>query len=199
MAMSSRDKALALVLPAVIVVGGYGYFVFKNKLVEERELTKTVDKTRAAAPSQEQILLALGRAKHVQEENQGIQIEIDKTNARIQEVLARLADPAQRNERIEKLTKLLAKYDLGPVDDKADTARDTRLPKALETLAQRVAELSKKPQPHLLHLSFTGRYSDVYHVLNELSQGEVLAVPVSLSMKTTEDPERRAWTVLLWI
>ena len=55
-------------------------------------------------------------------------------------------------------------------------------------------------KPQLRHLHFQGNYLDVKSVLQELAQGELLAIPVGLTMKQMKNSDdRREWTLLVWI
>jgi hypothetical protein len=196
---TDREKLLMMLLPAVLVAGGYSFFFMRGKLTRESQLATEVAKTRAAAPSPDQLALQEARRAQLVRETQEIDASLKQAHQRIQDLIGACTDPARRNQRIERLTKLLTRHDLGPITDKAEAGRDSKVPQSLEPLAQRAAELMNGVKPHLLNLSFEGRYQDVYRVLEQLTQGEVLAIPLAVTMKSADDPERRVWSLLVWI
>jgi hypothetical protein len=201
MSFSKRDKLLALLLPAILVLGVYELFFARSKIAECSQAAKTLEKTQATAPRPEEILAKerqLGKTTHEAGETQ---IKLEAAQQKWLCAVAFCATGSQRNERIEKLTSLLNKHDLRPMEDAEVDAglKETKLSASTESLAKTIERLSPAQRPQLRRVRFHGRYADVLLALEELSQGETLALPVGLTMKTSDDPERRDWILFVWI
>jgi hypothetical protein len=200
MKLSERDKLLAMVLPALLVLIVYGVFLMPRKLTERTMVAKTAAAARESAPRPEQLAerqAALGRLAR---DNELLRAHVDSLNKSWQVAACNCASPARRNERMEKLSALLKRHGLSFVDD--DLAVDTgkeRLAAFLVPLAQDITQGAANLKPQVRRLRFQGRFHDVLDALEELSRGEILAIPVGLTMKTIPHPDRREWLLLVWI
>ena len=199
MAMSNRDKMLALVLPALIVFIGYILFFFRGKLAENGKAAAELEAARAVAPSSEVVQTHELKVLELEKLRDEIKKELNENKSRCQALLAACAASTGRSERVAKLTRLMNKHDLDLLEDRnAEAAKEGKLSRALEKLSERAADVGG-PRPELRQVRFHGRYRDVHQLLQELSQGDVFAIPVGLTMSTNSDPERREWTMLVWI
>jgi hypothetical protein len=201
MSFSKRDKLLALLLPATMIVAVYVLFFARGKMAECSKAALNLEKTRAKEPRPEEIL---AKQRQLDKATQGVEEAQVKLEAAQQKWLCAVAfcsTDSQRNERIEKFTRLLNKHDLRPMEDAEVDAgfKGANLSVAVESLAKTIAYLSPAQKPQLRRVRFHGRYADVLLALEELSQGETWALPVGLTMKTSDDPERRDWVLLVWI
>jgi hypothetical protein len=201
MKLSDRDKRLALVLPAIVVLAVYGVFFARSKLTECSRAAKTLAETRAKAPRPEELAAQQRLLLMATGETNRAQANLDDVQRRWLYALAFCGAGSQRNARIERLTSLLNSHDLRPLEDAEVDAgvKDTKLTACAESLAKTITQLAPAQKPQLRRIRFHGRYGDVLHALEELTQGETLAIPVGLTMKTTSDPERRDWVLLVWI
>jgi hypothetical protein len=202
MAKSNREKILVMVAPAVLVVIAYTWWfgvVGKSKLLFQgfREL----DKAEKAAPAPEQFREPEMQRARLMRELDKYQKEQAVARQTWDALAAACANPDMRNERIEKLTTLLAQHHLTLVDDgEADSSQGGSAPKALDALGKLLTEKAKNLKPQLRQLHFRGNYVDVHALLQDLSRGEVVAVPVGLTMKPAMDgTPKREWTMLVWI
>ena len=200
MKLSDRDKNLALVLPAIVVLVVYGVFFLRGKLAEQSQAARQLEAARSAAPPPEALEEQGRQVDLLKKLRADLQTQMHDTKSRWQALVAACTTPVGRNERVARLTRLMSDNKLDLLEDRnADTGQDVKLSPALERLTERMRELSAGQKPDLRRLRFHGRYSDVHQLLQELSQGDVVAIPVGLTMKTNADRERREWTLLVWI
>ena len=202
MTSSTREKLVLTLLPAALIVACYawlGSVTGKTKLL--LGLQQEVAKAETMAPTPTQLQMQERQlASLTGEINRQMLLQQDSRQA-WEALVAKCASAEQRNERIEKLTGLLKRHNLSLLDDaEADGGKDGRLSPMLENIGKLLAETPKKQKPQLRHLHFEGNYLNVKSVLQELSQGELLAIPVGLTMKQMKNSEdRREWTLLVWI
>jgi len=202
MTPTTREKLLLTLLPAAVILAGYAWFGSvtgrtKSFLGLQQEITKA----ETAAPKPEQLLTQERQLAALagQINRQGRQQE--ETRQAWDALVAKCASAELRHERIEKLTGLLKRHNLTLLDDaEADANKDARLAPVLETMSKSLSETPKKQKPQLRNLHFQGGYLDVNSILQELARGEVLAIPVGLTMKPVKDSaDKREWTLLVWI
>lgn len=202
MKLTERDKVLVLVVPAFMVAAAYGWLVMPGKRDELKRAETSLERARAAAPSASQLFAEQAALTGLSAQIDRQQKELLATRERWHAAVGRCADPARRNERIQKLTGLLARCELSFVEDTEtpDGGKDHKLSPALEGLTQQIAKLSGNQKPQLRRVRFLGRYLDVHKALGELNRGEVLAIPVGLTMKEAPPAtDRQEWTLLVWI
>ena len=202
--MTQRDKVLALLLPALVVVAGYGWFFSTPKMVELTRARKSREDAIAKAPGVKKEV-AQTRVRVMQ-----LTVELQQLEARKKTILlawesatGKCPVQQQRNERIEQLTGLLKRRGLSLVDDgEADAGKDGKLNPGLEALVKQMSETSPQHKPQLRRIHLKGRYLDLLGALEELAASkEVLAIPVGVSLKedATLDNAVREWLLLVWI
>jgi hypothetical protein len=203
MTLSERDKRVVLILPAILVVAGYGWFCFAGKHAESTRLEKSLEEARLRVPTREQLQAQQRHLTLLQRDIAGQQKELEAARQKWLAAAGQCAVSALRNERIEKLTSLLHRHGLSLIEDgEAGTARDkeAKAPTALEPLAQQMGQISGQSPPQLRRIRLQGRYGDMLRALQALGQGEVLAIPVAVTMKAAaEGVDQREWTLLVWI
>ena len=195
-----RDKVLMLILPSLVVILGYGFFFLRGKVEASNSLAEGLVKAEAEAPSPARLADARQQKAGLQKEIAGLQSDIATLHKKWQNEAGCCARASRRNERVAKLTGLLSRFQMNILEDaEADPAKDGKLSTSLDWMGQHLAQMSDNQKPQLRCIRFQGRYADVQRALTEMSQGEVLAIPLALSMKTIEDAQRREWTMLVWI
>jgi hypothetical protein len=202
MAQSNREKILLIVAPAVLVVIAYTWwFGVVDKSKRLFQVLKELDKAEKAAPAPEQFREPEMQRAMLMRELEKYQKEQTVARQTWDALAAACANPDMRNERIEKLTTLLAQHHLTLVDDgESNASSGGSTPKALDALGKLLTENAKNLKPQLRQLHFSGNYVDVHALLQDLSRGEVVAVPVGLTMKpATDGTAKREWTMLVWI
>jgi hypothetical protein len=202
MAQRNRENILLMVAPAVLIVIAYTWWfgvVGKTKMLLQG--FQELDRAEKAAPAPEQFREPEMHQARLMRELDKYQKEQAVARQAWDALAAACASAEMRNERIEKLTTLLALHHLALVDDgEADANKGGSAPKALESLGKLLTENAKNLKPQLRHLHFSGNYVDVHALLQDLSRGEIVAVPVGLTMKPGPDGAvKREWTMLVWI
>jgi hypothetical protein len=204
MQVTGRDRVLVLILPTLVVVIGYGWFFFRPLQKTLAANTVALRAARAKAP-QTLAELAEVQSKLTLEKYQLQRLTAEKSNIRKcwEQAAGGCANAPDRNERIEKLNQLLTRYRLRLVDDSEaePNGKDAKICPALEHLAQHFSTMSSdQGKPQLRRVHVVGRYLDVLAALEDLAKGQVIAIPVGLTLK--EAPLRyasREWVLLVWI
>jgi hypothetical protein len=199
--MTQRDQNLAVILPSMLVILVYGMFFFRDKVADCKRAAKGLADAEAKAPGAEQIAGQQRLLFMANQELHAAQTKLEEMQRQWRYATCFCGTGSLRNERVRKLTNLLNKNGLQPMeDDEADGgAKDTKSSSCADSLAKTITRLAPAQKPQLRRIRFNGRYAEVLQVLQELANGDVLAVPVGLTMKTTPDPVRREWTLLVWI
>mgnify|MGYP002784988744 CR=1 FL=1 len=220
MKMSARDQLLATLLPGMVVMT-MGVYLCISTLNERHRLEGTLEKARAEAlrssstpppPSDDAKKLALAAAKtqdaakkieQLESRIAGMQADMVSLETRVRELqvawsksTAFLHAAAERNERIRKLNLLLMRHGVSFIED-SDAETQTVSP-AMTALAQRI-EQNGAARPRLRVVRCYATFLSMHDALQEIGREEALALPVGLTMKKTEDPDRQEWTLLLWI
>src|SRR5262245_7379946 len=110
MKFSRRDRVLAIFLPALLIVLGYGTLFMSSKQSEFNRAWAAFDDTRTKAPAlQNQVLQAQAKIAKLTSDYQQLEGDQVKVRRAWNAVAGRCADPSQRNGRIEKLNQVLAR------------------------------------------------------------------------------------------
>ena len=197
--LSERDRVLAMILPALIIGLGYGFFVLRGKVTE---LTRTqAALAKSKPPSAAEFAVKHAEFAKATAETHLLEAKLAAVQKKWSYETAFCAAGCERLNRVEKLTNLLNKYRLTLLEDAgADSgAKDAKSSPTLDSLMKKIANLSDAQKPHLRRIRLYGRFVDVHDALEELAKGPVLAIPVGLSMKTTKHADLREWTLLVWL
>jgi hypothetical protein len=202
MQFTKRDQVLMILLPAIVVLAGYGYFFFNPKWTELNRATASLEDARTKAPGvQRQVQEAQVKLAAVQREV--ATTEKDKLKARQSwdQIVFPCANVVLHNDRVEKLNKLLAGRGLRLVEDaEADGNKEGKLGPALDGLSQQIATLSACPKPQLRKVRLVGKYLDLMAALDDLARSEGIAIPVGLNMKQASlNSSVREWLLLVWV
>jgi hypothetical protein len=198
--LTERDKTLAMLLPAFAILLGYGLFVLRGKAGDVKRTNDALAK--AKAPSAAEIGFQRAEAAQAMQETQGIEAKLAALQKKWSYETAFCAAGTQSHDRVEKLTSLLKKHRLTPLENaEGDSAnKDTKVSASLESMLKKIADQSAGQKPQLRRIRFYGRFVDVHDALEELAQGPVLAIPVGLSMKqASSESNLREWTLLVWL
>jgi hypothetical protein len=197
--MSSREKLLLLTLPPLFTLAIYVNWIHKPLQTE-------IGRTRSELASLQQkagnpAVLAQKRAQLIRRDQELKQLQTQKTTLEQQwdGITGGSADPARRSERIESLTALLKGNGLTVIEQApAEGGKDSAVPKALESVAKRMAETGERQKPQLWRFRIHGTYSAVLRALSQLGEGDASVIPLGLAMKESGNPIHE-WTLLVWI
>ncbi|HYV34907.1 MAG TPA: hypothetical protein VE988_04330 [Gemmataceae bacterium] len=200
MTLSKRDKVLVVILPAVLILLGYGWTA-TDKHKRLAAASQALDAAQKQAPPPEIVRAMAVQVDSLSRDLAKKQKDVAALKQRWDDAAVKCGSAELRNDRIKKLTALLMQHRLTVLDDsEAEGSSAGKLPVAMEQLAQQLAQTNKNLKPQLRQLHLHGSYLDMHQVLKELSEGEVLAIPVGLSMKANKDGgSQRDWTLLVWI
>ncbi len=197
--LTERDKKLAMILPTLIILFGYGLFFLRGKAMELRRTNDAIAK--ATPPGPNEIAAKRNEAVKLMMQTQEMQTKLAAVQKKWSYETTFCAAGTQRHDRVERLTSLLNKHHLTSMEDAEaeGSGKDAKVSPALESMMKKIAQLSESQRPQLRRIRFFGRFADVHDALDELAKGPVLAVPVGLSMKSNDHSERREWTLLVWL
>jgi hypothetical protein len=200
MNLSERDKHLLLIIPALLSFLCYGFFFFGGRQATLDKLQKDVSKAREQIPKsteKQNVQLQLARL------NEQLDTDRDQVEA-LRTRWCGLADKctsgADRNERVQRLGQLLARRGVRILEDvAADVTKEPRATPIMSTLKSEAMELSGKQNLAFRKVRFLADYKSVYSLMDELARGEVVAVPVGLTMKQPKKGAWPEWQLLVWV
>jgi hypothetical protein len=202
MNLTARDRLLAMFLPSLMVLAAYGWFWFTPTQAAWTQAGKSLDAARAANPGlKNQVAQAQFQLTVVNLALQKADGEKKAAHQAWDAAAGRCHDARLRNDRIEKLNGLLRRHDLRLLEDsEADSGKEGKIVPGLEGLAQQMATLAVAPKPQTRKIRMVGSYVDVVAALEDLTVGDVLAIPIGLSMKEAPlTSDVREWTLIVWI
>lgn len=216
MEQSSRDKILAMLLPAILI--GCGYFLLFNK---QKDLDAACAAYDAAVMSAvDPMLVNVERMKLAElNEKAGELKEATAQLTRRREELASLgkAAPIMRTQALRRLSAMLWDRGLFPYEESAVSDNSAKLSPSFDGILKKLATppaTAANPTPAPLPASgigggdqhrvwrvrFYGRYADVMKMLEELRDSKSPVIPISLDMSEMRtETQWRSWTLLLWI
>ncbi|MFO0802145.1 MAG: hypothetical protein U0791_03335 [Gemmataceae bacterium] len=104
-----------------------------------------------------------------------------------------------RTERIERLDKVLARFDLTVVDATDDVKNEVSPPR-LQSVMRAAMETKGLSPPKPRQIRVRGKYSEIAAALDSLARGDAWAVPLGLAMKpVADDSGRFEWTLTVWV
>ena len=207
MKTTSRDKVLMMILPALVILVGYGVFVGMARQKLLTQLMANVEKAREKQPSQAQVQSQQCLQAEDQREQSKAQAELKTWDDRWHALTAPCLAHDRRSYRQSKLLTMLLEQNVhvkvhGPIEDSKDHKVNMTLSLAQERLIKLMAERGGQQKPHLCCLQVEGGYSDITKALRVLStaSGELVAIPLSLVMREPMAKGGiRRWSILVWI
>ena len=187
MTLTNREKALVAFLPAVLVLIPYGFWINAPKQKEVTALERNLANAVKTAPTLQKLNETKYRLAKLQAEILRLETNILKEKKRWESLGAQCSDARLRNRRRVKLTQLLSRHGLDIIEegpnDSTGADRNLKPSAAMDKLAKQLAESANGRPPQLWRLRLYAEYPEMLRALNELSTGEVIAIPVALTMK----------------
>ena len=213
MKSSNRDKFIKLLLPALAIALSYTAWTgvgkqkaFAAKQAEVAAKRAESDNIQKTAP------LAIEQIRHQIREQE---LKFTQLSAKIEDLLkgqkaardrwnvlaGNCHSAEERIQRIGSLTTLMKAHHLTLIADaNAEGAKTAKLPQAVEKLGKLLGQANKSTAPEVRHYHFRGSYIDVHDLIVELSRGETVAIPLTVTMKPSErGNDVREWTLVVWI
>jgi hypothetical protein len=198
---TNREKMLLLILPAALILGLYS-FKLSGLRARHTGAEAALAEAQKTTPTPAQFQVERKRVADLNLELADVENQnrdwLDRWH-KLQD--DRSTDSTLRIEAIEDLTALLNHNRLTLIDEEPAEGTDAgKLPMALEHVAKLLKEKNSEVKTQLWRVRFDGRYEDVLHALEELSETEPLAIPVHLQMSEAKlSTDTRRWTLFLWI
>lgn len=200
MGKTPRERLLIMLLPALVIVGGYLMGYARDKELEAARAG--LASARASAVSYMDVLAEQEKIADVRSQLDEIKKEKTQLDAR----WSRLGSMHEREagtriDSVRTLSKML--WDCGLHSFEESIADDGlgELPPSFQGALRRLKGDSAPVATHRLwKIRFIGRYADVMEALESLRDSGSPIIPVSISMSETRaDTQYRSWTLLLWI
>jgi hypothetical protein len=203
-AMTPREQKLVLILPAMGVIAIYGLFWFRPQIAKKASAEREAVAARAKAPLMAEIQAQQAKLQAVQRELNQESQEFAAVDKRWRAAAGKDDRLPSRPQRIERLTEMFAQAGLHVIEaGDVESIREGKALPALDATARDLAELSENQQPRRWQVRFRGTYADVFATLDKLAAGEIIAVPLGLTMKTIKgaapDTDWREWTLQVWV
>ena len=200
MIATDRDRILMMILPALVIAVGYGLFFFRGQYRTHAAAQTALAEARVKSLPPNALAAQRSVQMRLEKEERELQAQLEALQAEWRYAAAFAAAPAQRTQRVEKLTALWKKHNVAVLEDTlAESHRDAKLSPAVERLAKKLAQDAGVPKLQERRIRIVARYHDLLDVFEELAHGEALAIPVGLTMKPHDDSIYREWVVLIWI
>ena len=198
--MTNREKKLVLVLPAVAVIGAYGYFFLTPKFREVSAAEKELDqlKGQAAPNATDDRAKLTAIAREIEADAKSVEALRKRWDAAVGRTGAPLPG---RPERIARLNQLLDRAGLQIIDGSdSDAAKGGSLHPGIDALAKEIGDGFGQPPPRVRVVRFHGRYGEVAAAMRTLAGGTVAAIPLGLTMKPdAATPNLLEWTLHVWV
>lgn len=199
MKSSPRDKVLALILPAMLAGVCYIFFYYwpEQKILNSQQ--EQLIAIRQKAPGvQMQLMQKRQQLAQVDGELQALNDDMAKLEERWKALAGSASPNRLAAEKLEQLTGLLIRHGLTVLEvHPAKGDELARVPPALEAIAKRIGAKSGG-QPPQYRLRLSGSYLGLLRVLEQVNDGEAIAIPISLTMKENEEGFRE-WVLVVWI
>lgn len=201
MSHDSRQRLLFILLPALLIGVGYLLLFGRSAMEQLQRAEQRLADARSKATPRAQLEAEKARLSRLQREQQQLHTEEKTLQAHLDTLLATFASSQRRTEASAALSHLLHTHGLRlleempqPLDPKMP------LPVTLQRLVARLKEQTTSTTVQLWQVRFSGRYLDVLAALESFGEGELLAIPLRLTMEEASvTTDQRRWSLLLWL
>lgn len=198
-AVTQREKALLIVLPALAIFIVYTLVFAKAPIQRLKVLQSQVDATRIKLPRPHEIPEAEAK---IAEWQQRI-AEADTQLVEIRTTLSRIAVSGTNNlERLtggEDLSALWRRYGLVLLEQHETAEGAEALPVPLQNAASKAQRFRASRVARLWEIRLTGSFWQLQSALGELAESAIPAMPVALEM--SESPlggAVKSWRIRVW-
>lgn len=197
MGNTPRERLLIMLLPALIVVGGYVLGYARDKELEAARAgleaaRKSAVSDMEVSDAQDKVDLARAKLEEVKKEKS----ELVSRWTKLGSVHSREAH--DRNHAVKEVSRMLRDRGLHSIDE---SMADDELPPSFQSvLTQLNGDQPPQSSRRLLKIRVVGRYAEVLEALESLRDSGSPVIPISLSMSDIRpDTPYRSWILLLWI
>lgn len=197
MGNTPRERLLIMLLPALIVVGGYVLLYARDKELEAARVGLEAAR-KAQVPymdvldAQEKVNVARAKLEDVKKEK----ADLDARWKQLSSVHEREAH--DRNHTVKEVLRVLRERGLHSIEQ---SVADDELPPSFQSvLTQLNNGQPLQSSRRLLKVRVVGRYADVLEALESLRDSGSPVIPIGISMsEVPPDTSYRSWIMLLWI
>jgi hypothetical protein len=204
MNMTARDRLLLTLLPGLAIFMIYVAYFFTSRQRPLAKLQADVEAAHDKMPTPAKV----HERKHALNYAQKQYDETVAAGKKIRSGIDALAMPCQsgecRSQRITRLTELLKAKGLqvlaqAPVEAAVRDGKSMKLSPAQERLVKQLTA-EGKPAPQAWQFEIVGRFADLTDSLRSLADGELIAIPLAVTMDEVKDASpHHHWSLLVWI
>ena len=200
MNMTPRDRLLLMLLPGLLLFMAYVGYFFTARQKPLAKLQADVEAARTKVPSPAKLHERGHAVETARKSFEKVADEGKKLQTSIEALVASFQSGSGRSQRITQLTSLLNARGLRvmnhtPTEGGHET-KALHLSPAQERLVKQLTE-SGKPAPQTWQFELVGKFADLTAALQEIGEGDVLTIPLGVTMDETLPNHR--WSLLVWI
>jgi hypothetical protein len=199
--MTPRDRVLMMLLPGMAILVIYGAYFFTARQKPLAKLQADVAAAKAQVPSPQLMHDRQQAQKYAQKKVADAEGKAKELQVEFEAKIRHCQTGVGRSMRITKLTDLLNAHGLQVLDHipAEGSGKAIKLSGAQERLVKQLIE-SGKPVPQAWQFDIFGKFTDLAAALEELGEGELIAVPLGVTMDEVKDVSpNRHWSLMLWI
>lgn len=197
MGNTPRERLLIMLLPALIVVGGYVLVYARDKELETARAG--LEAARKSAVLYTDVIDAQDKVDAARAKLDGLKKEKADLEARWKK-LGSVNDRAahDRNHTVKEVSRMLRDCGLHKIDE---SVADDELPPSFQSvLTQLNGGQLPQGSRRLLKVRVLGRYAEVLEALELLRDSGSPVIPIGITMSDIRpDTPYRSWILLLWI
>ena len=197
--ISSRDRLLALVLPAILIFIYYSLVLAKKPNVRLKLLSVQLTGTQAVRPSGETIaqhaaakLISQTNLNNARQENQTLRQSLNRHVDNWQ-------DRSRRLRANDDLTVLWRRHNLTLMEQSCVGTNDLKSSQLLVRLQQQTRFLLQREFEALLwEVRLEGAFPAMCQALEEISASDLPIIPLIVEMQRKPNSDHKLWTLRLW-
>lgn len=198
-AVTQRDKALLIVLPALGIFIGYTLVFAKQPLTRLKALESQVEATRSRMPRPNEIPDAEARIALLQRKIQEAEAQVYEVRSTLSRIAVSGTNNLERLAGGEALSALWRQHGLLLTEQRETEDTSVGLPLPLHTLASRAQRFKAARISRLWEVRLVGTFPQVQSALAELAESEIPALTVSLEMgESAAGGQAKSWKIRIW-
>lgn len=197
--ISSRDRFVMLVLPALAIFIFYSYVLTKKPNARLKLLTTQLAAAQAARPSneaiaQQQAAKLSGSTRLTQTRH-----ELEPIREALSQQMDSWQDRGRRLQANDDLAVLWRRHSLTLIEQSYASTNEVGMTPLVERLQQQTRTLlNREFGPVLWEVRLEGGFHGIRNALEEISTSDLPVIPVSLEMQNKPQTTIKLWTVRLW-
>lgn len=197
--ISSRDRSVMLVLPALIIFIVYSFVLTKKPNAKLKQLTTQLTAAQAARPSSEAIAQQQAAKASASLRLTQARRELDPIRQALNKQMDTWQDRSRRLQANDDLAVLWRRHNLTLLEQSYAATNELGVTPLIERLQRQTRTLlNREFGPVLWEVRLEGGFPGIKNALEEISSTDLPVIPVSLDMQSKPQSATKLWTVRLW-